>query len=285
LVEGFYGAELRDISIVSIAADSGGAGGHESPGQYHVRGGYGAIVRALASRIAKATTRLDAPVHVVDWRRAPVVLELVRGDRVEADFAIVTVPLGVLHARALRFTPALDEQPHARALAGLAMGHVTKVVMRLRDRVWSTHRDDRVDFVFAHTGDFPTYWLRTQGGAYILTAWAGGPHGRRLAGTSSAGLVERALDGFSASVGISRARLASSVVSHYHHDYTNDPFTRGAYSYAHVGGADAAHTLTQPLGGRVFFAGEATDHDYEGTVAGALASGERAALQIARIAA
>jgi monoamine oxidase len=279
LVEGFYGADLHDISVASIAADSGGAGGEGSPGRFHVRGGYGAIVDALVARLGNATVSLARPVAAVHWRRAPLVLELRDGDRVEADAVIVTVPLGVLHGGALRFTPSLDGEPHAGALAGLAMGHVTKIVLHLRAPVWPAHRGDRIDIVFAQRGQFPTYWLRSREATHVLTAWAGGPQGRRLAGTSRDTLVEHALDGFAATVGVARAELAAAVVGHHHHDYSGDPLVRGAYSYTRVGGADAAATLAQPLGGRVFFAGEATDADYEGTVAGALASGARAAWQ------
>jgi monoamine oxidase len=49
-----------------------------------------------------------------------------------------------------------------------------------------------------------------------------------------------------------------------------------------VGGAGARESLAEPLEDTLFFAGEATDADEAGTVAGALRSGQRAALQILR---
>ena len=67
---------------------------------------------------------------------------------------------------------------------------------------------------------------------------------------------------------------------HHFHDYASDPFARGAYSYTRVGGHRAAEQLSRPLDDRLFFAGEATDAEYEGSVAGALASGVRAAHQV-----
>jgi len=48
-----------------------------------------------------------------------------------------------------------------------------------------------------------------------------------------------------------------------------------------VGGTGSSRRLARPVDGTLFFAGEATDESGEaGTVAGALASGERAADQV-----
>jgi monoamine oxidase len=64
----------------------------------------------------------------------------------------------------------------------------------------------------------------------------------------------------------------------YVHDWQRDPFARGAYAYVTVGGEGAPDDLARPVDDTIFFAGEATAADGEiGTVAGALASGVRAA--------
>ena len=73
------------------------------------------------------------------------------------------------------------------------------------------------------------------------------------------------------------------MLQHYHfHDYQSDPWARGAYSYVRVGERHAPHELARPLADTLFFAGEATNANYEGTVTGALGSGNRAANQITR---
>lgn len=53
-----------------------------------------------------------------------------------------------------------------------------------------------------------------------------------------------------------------------------------SYSYVSVGGLGAAKSLNKPMEQTHFFAGEATDLDQMGTVAGALGSGRRAASQV-----
>jgi monoamine oxidase len=63
--------------------------------------------------------------------------------------------------------------------------------------------------------------------------------------------------------------------------WASDPFTCGAYSHVPPGGSyDDYHTLAQPIGRRLFFAGEATSIRYPSTVHGAYESGERAAQEV-----
>lgn len=284
-IEGFYGADLGDISIVNVAEDAGGAGGDDSPGQYRVRGGYDRVVAALASRITAAKLHLGCTVQRIDWRGSPIRIEYEYGDCIAtatAARAIVTVPLGVLQAGGIVFEPALEA--HARAIEQLAVGQVVKIVLWLREPVWDAHDPSRVDFVHGIDTGFPTYWLRSADQTHLLTAWAGGQRAQELAGYSVATLVERAIDGYATATGASRARIAAAVREHYFHDYAHDPFARGAYSYVRVGASGAVSQLAEPVADRLFFAGEATDVEYEGTVAGALASGARAAEQILRLA-
>jgi len=65
------------------------------------------------------------------------------------------------------------------------------------------------------------------------------------------------------------------------HDWGSDPWARGAYSYVAVGGMTARSKLTKPIENTLVFAGEAFDTSGQAsTVAGALASGQRAARQM-----
>ena len=67
-------------------------------------------------------------------------------------------------------------------------------------------------------------------------------------------------------------------MSFHHHDWSRDPYARGAYSWVPLGGMDAAATLARPVDDTLFFAGEATHaHGDFGTVPGATETGIRAA--------
>jgi monoamine oxidase len=63
----------------------------------------------------------------------------------------------------------------------------------------------------------------------------------------------------------------------YFHDWTADPYARGAYSYVSAGGLQAADSLAQPVENTLYFAGEHVAPGEWGTVHGAIASGRRAA--------
>jgi len=110
--------------------------------------------------------------------------------------------------------------------------------------------------------------------APLLTAWAGGPKAQRLTGSSPRRLLDAALASVESIFGRgARAMLQAACVK----DWMQDPYSRGAYSYVLVGGMGAREQLAAPLDGAVFFAGEATESEEPGTVAGALRSGVRAA--------
>ncbi|GGD64972.1 flavin monoamine oxidase family protein [Microbacterium murale] len=64
-------------------------------------------------------------------------------------------------------------------------------------------------------------------------------------------------------------------------EWATDPFSRGAVSYTRIGVQSATRqTLAEPVQGRVYFAGEATDVDNPGTMRGAIHSGESAAMRL-----
>lgn len=290
LVEGFYAAPLADISIASIAADAGGVGDVDAGDnrQARVASGYGPLAEWLRTRFEHAGGRIlyRHVVRAIDWTELSARIVFRHNnhdDSIRARRVIVTLPLGVLLARddtRVQFYPALGD--HARALDGLAMGQVVKLVACMREPVWEDYArtDKPLEFLHGRGTAFPTYWIRRRGDHHALTAWAGGPHALPLAGLASESLLARALDGFAQSVDMPRSAL-EAVVEHVHfHDYAADPFARGAYSYTRVGGHGSAENLARPLGDTLYFAGEATDAEYEGSVAGALMSGERAAHQI-----
>ena len=138
---------------------------------------------------------------------------------------------------------------------------------------------------FLHTTDrdFPTWWTAYPISAPVLVAWCGGRRARELSNLARPAIVEHAIDALARQLAVSRRRLHGELEQAWTHDWQNDPFARGAYSYQVVGGAEAPSLLARPLHGTLFFAGEATDESgATGTVHGAIASGRRAASQVLR---
>jgi len=269
MVEGFDAADPRRVSAQSIIEEWGG--GELGSSQPRPQGGYGALFDWLGNSIVAsgARLRLGAEVKRVSWQRHLVTLSGAFGSA-KAPRVIVTLPLGVLEAGPLRF------REKRGALRKLASGPVIRVAMRFHRPFWEK-RAAQVAFFHSPGAPFPTFWTPLPMRAPLLTAWAGGPKAARLTGSSPEKLIDAALASVESAFGKGiRAELAAAYV----HDWMQDPHARGGYSYVLVGGEGAREELAAPLDDTIFFAGEATDSEEAGTVAGALRSGIRAARQV-----
>jgi monoamine oxidase len=133
----------------------------------------------------------------------------------------------------------------------------------------------------------PTWWGFGSRPAKCLVGWVAGPRADRFAAAhagprAATERVQAALATLARGLKVRPLALRSAVEDARVFDWVDDPFARGAYSWIPVGGLDAPVALGAPLEGRLFFAGEATDRTGEpGTVHAALASGTRAAAEIA----
>lgn len=298
-VAGFHAADLERISERALA-DGGSPGDDEREKRIgRLRDGYGAIVEWLASPIADRI-RLTTVVRGVAWEAGRVELALARPDGsplppVAARAAIVTVPVGVLQAPpddggGIAFAPPLDAK--REALAGIAMGAVVRVAVRVREPFWIDGRFgaaqgvkslDQLSFVQGDDEAFPVWWTTYPMRSRLLVAWAGGARAARLAASAPGELDAQVVAALARSFGVTRSRAASLVEATWTHDWIHDPYSRGAYSYQTVGGSGAPEALARPIRRTLFFAGEACAPDARtGTVDGAIASGERAARALER---
>ena len=272
-VQGFNGADPSLVSERSLAEQ-----GDPTEGAAEARrilNGYAALIVHLEREVA-GLIRLGSDVRRVDWSEAGVrVVE--RGGTAHAARAVVlTVPLPMLQDGTVRLDPAVPTL--ARAARGLVMGHVARVCIVVRERFWERKTTDTLSFVHTPKRVIGVWWTQHPVQAPMLVGWAGGPPALEL--TRSGAFEETAVAELAHAFGTRRARAESLVESIHWHDWSNDPFVRGAYSYVGVGGASAARTMARAIEGRVFVAGEATDGGSGGTVEGALASGQRAAKQV-----
>jgi monoamine oxidase len=293
-VEGFHAADPNLISAQALAEGGSPGGDVRERRLAHVVDGYDRVIAWLATPLS-ARIRLSSIVTTVRWTPRRVAIDVARRKPITARAAIVTIPLGVLQAPpgqrgAIAFEPELRAK--APALARLEMGAALRVVLRLNERFWAdekfaaTHAREGVERMsFLHTSDkdFPTWWTTYPFTSPLIVGWCGGPRARRLLEESEAVIINRAVNALARQCGVTQRRMRSMVEEAWTHDWLHDPFARGAYSYAKVGGLDASAMLARPLAGTLFFAGEATDTEgATGTVHGAIASGRRAVRQVQR---
>ena len=303
-VEGYHAAHADRISARALStADQE----QDEPGgnrQFRILDGYDALVRWLEAGLdpQRSEILLGTTVISVRWRKGMVDIETAstRGDRprtIAARAAIVTIPIGIWKAPreqqgAVRFEPPLAVKE--KAVAQLESGHVVKVIFRFAERFWDDpvflrkrmgqlrYRGLPLNFVHASDRYVPTWWTSAPVRTPLLTGWAGGHAADALLAEGESGMIDRTLDSLASVFAMRRRSLDELVVTSWTHDWQADPFSRGAYSYAAVGGKSAHRALARAVESTLYFAGEATSSDQTGTVAGAIESGRRAAGEVLR---
>lgn len=300
-IEGFDAAIPERVSVRWLALTEAAADSIEGGRQFYLLEGYDRLFGWLRDglNLERTALRLGTVAREIRWERGRV--EVTARSRlgtelepVEARAAVVTLPLGVLAAApeaegAVRFTP---EPPGKReAMALLEMGHVVKVVLRFREPFWDLPGGvggaelpamPRLSFLFADDGVVTTWWTRYPLVAPTLTAWVGGPRAAALVSQGDTAIVAAAVEALARALGVGRGPLEARLEGWHFENWSADPYSRGAYSFVRVGGIEAPRRLGEPVEGTLFFAGEATDPaGHTGTVHAALASGRRAAGEVA----
>ena len=279
-VEGFNAADQDKISVAALVRQQAAEDTIQADRLYHLSKGYDALPRYLADAFLNAggELRLSHPVESIEWRRGAVT---VRGafDTVTAARAVVTLPLGVLKADTVRFEPSAPGL--RKSLSGMEMGPVLRVALLFHRPFWKALSPDMF-FLFSPGELIPTWWTAHPDAAPQITGWIGGTSA--LAGSQGLrgeALVEAALRQLAVMFNWSGEALQAELVAGCTHDWMADPWARGAYSYASVGGVDASTALARNVEQTLYFAGEHTDTEgHWGTVHAALTSGQRAAREV-----
>ncbi|HLY92708.1 MAG TPA: NAD(P)/FAD-dependent oxidoreductase [Candidatus Angelobacter sp.] len=280
-VEGFHAADPALISVHSLIRDSRAEEAIEGEHQYRIASGYDDLVRAVAERIDPKLCRIvkNAVVREIVWQRGEVIARTSTAE-FKSPRAVITLPLGVLKANSVVFSPSLPEKQNAMSF--LEMGPVIRVSLCFETKFWQ-HEPEMADlsFLFTDNPEFPTWWTSNPLPYPILTGWAAGPNAAAHTGRSQDEIIQSAVQALARILEFDESKLRRQMTGAYMHDWQEDPFSRGAYSYASVGGIDAARALAAPVAETLYFAGEATNCDgYNGTVHGAIATGFRAAEEL-----
>ena len=300
-VEGFHAADPAVISERALAEGGSPQGDRREMRIGRVVGGYDTLIECLAEPV-RSDIRLETIVTSVAWRRgrAEVTCRDATGAHTTSFAAraiVVTVPAGVLSATApaagaIEFDPPLPRAT-TRAMELTAMGAVVRLVLRFKRAFWHDERlakrlgardIDVMSFLQSREPlPFPTWWTSYPINSPALVAWTGGPPAAELARLPFKEIERRAISSLATILSMKPATVRRELIATFHHDWINDPFSRGAYSYSRVGGADACVKLSRPVRDTIWFAGEAADRlGRTGTVHGAIDSGWRAADEILR---
>jgi monoamine oxidase len=115
----------------------------------------------------------------------------------------------------------------------------------------------------------------------VLTGWLAGPRADRVSSLAEAELIGMGLASLGEIFGLPEEVIRRNLVAARAINWGNDPFARGAYTYATPRTREAHSILRRPNGDAIFFSGEALYAGPDmGTVEAALASGQETAQTI-----
>lgn len=265
-----HGVDLDELSSADVAVY--GAYGVNAL----VKEGLGALVTHFAQGLP---IRTGVVVTGIDWSGAGVVVSTLRGD-IQARAVIVTVSTGVISAGSIRFTPALPLELQ-QAFSDLPMGLLTKIALQTDGARFSLPDNGFV------TGSIHTplparsaFFLSFPAGQDLCVGFVGGSHAWELEKSGEKTAIAFAVDQLASLIGTDvRRHIRKGKMT----TWGSNPLTRGAYAAARPGRHSARSLLRDPLGDRVFFAGEAMGGQYPALLSGSHLSGEKAAHQVAAV--
>ena len=256
-----FGKDLAEISALDFSRAA------DRDSDAFCRQGLGALIANLAQDLPIA---LSAPVTRIDFSGRAVAVETPKG-MFSAPAVIITASTNVLRSGKIKFVPGLPKR-HLDAAAGLLLGSYDHIALELADNVLGLDHDE---LVFERSSSNRTAALLANvRRSSLCVVDVAGAFGRSLAAQGERAMISFATDWLTDLYG---GAVRGAVRRSHATRWNAEPWILGASSAAATGAAASRRILMEPVGSRIWFAGEAAHETLGGTVGGAWESGERAA--------
>ncbi|KAK3272903.1 hypothetical protein CYMTET_18830 [Cymbomonas tetramitiformis] len=249
------------------------------------------VVQYLAKDV-QVVTNWPVTAVKVEEGSAGVVLTGPAGSKLRCAAVVVAVPLTVLQDSDIAFSPPLPA-PKSHAVKTIRMGNAIKVLLAFEKSFWPEGLFD----VCCMDSFLPEIWmleypaqeqqtpspegLKCRGTA-LITAFVAGEFADQMTSMADDEVIRRSLDQLDkmfAQPDLSRPASTAFTGGHVA-NWSKQKFIRGAYSFPTVGAAGCREALAAPIGGRLFFAGEATHVGVNPCLQAAMETGLRAAAEV-----
>jgi monoamine oxidase len=236
---------------------------------FQITNGYDRIPAFLADGL---DIRFEHIVTSIDYSGDEVVVQTARETFV-TDQVIIAVPLGVLKAGMIGFSPALPDRI-AGPVQRLEMGTVNKFFLTWDEAFWDAEQP-YFGLTTEEKGEFNYFVnLKMTTGQPALVTFTFGAAAAQSEAMSDEAVLARIMDNLKTIHGVD----IPAPTSFSRTNWASDPFTLGSYTFATTGTRSTDFkAFEEAIGNKLFFAGEHTSFDYRGTVHGAMFSGVRAA--------
>lgn len=264
-IETYYSSTFEELSFMYYADEKMLPGGEAEP-----IGGYQVLIQHMCKGLH---IELEQKVDSISYSKSGVEVMTNRGKFV-ADYAICTVPLGVLKSNTIRFNPPLPDSKQ-KAIDVLGVGLMNKVALQFPTNFWSEDTES-IGYTSSTKGKYRWFFNLKSSGSNTLLAFLTSHIAIESEQLPDHEVVANLMEVLRKIYGASIPEPTATLVTHW----GADPFAMGAYSYLKYGStSDDYDEMAKPVE-NLLFAGEATSKDFPGYVHGAYVSGLREALRI-----
>ena len=238
-----------------------------------VTNGYDKVANFLGQGL---DIRLNSRVTEINYNATKSLLK-VNGNSIEADYVIVSVPLGVLKNNSIAFKPSLPATKVA-AIQNIKMGNVNKFLFIWDTPFWDTNIQ-YIGYTPETKGKFNYLMnmMKFLPTTYALMTFAYGDYATVTETMTDTQIISELMAQLKTIYGNSIPNPTNMLRTKWGQNIN----TFGAYSFATNGTTSADFvTMATEINNKLFFAGEHTERDYRASVHGAYISGIREANKI-----
>ena len=270
-----YAADFQDLSI--LEHDPSLMEEEEEGSNAILPYGYDLVTLKLSKNIP---IELNTQVTAVTYSNQGVIFQTNKGN-FEADYGIVTVPLGVLKAKAIEFIPPLPKERQS-AIDLLQMGLFNKIFLCFSFPFW-----DNTEWITIIPPEnshamFDFMNLDRVSKRPILLSFVSGQFAQDLENKSDNEIVDLMMDSLKKAYGDNIPKPCSALITRW----GKNPLFNGSYSYFPAVQPEGLphQVMDPPLQERLFFGGEAFSMHENSTVFGAFMRGQQIAQRILELA-
>ncbi|HSW93423.1 MAG TPA: FAD-dependent oxidoreductase [Gammaproteobacteria bacterium] len=236
---------------------------------------YQPIIEGLAK---KCRIDLNTTVKAINYHENQV--EIVTQDTsMFADLVIITLPIGVLQKNSVQFNPPLPKNK-LKAIQSVGMGLLNITAIKFPKLFWPEKQHALLFTEFDPSSTSIFINLAPLMSQPVLVGYTGGESAFQLEKQPDEEIIKKIMVNFRNHFTTDLPDPESFIITRW----SEDPFSYGSYSYFKTGSTSADYdALAEPIGNKLFFAGEATCSTCPSTTHGAYLSGIREAERIRKI--
>ena len=233
----------------------------------HSEEGYGSLVSDMYKNIP---VELNTKVKEIDWSGSGVKVITDKGT-LNPNKCIIRVSNGVLSSGQIKFTPKLDVEKE-ESFSKISMGHYNRITFKFKKLFKKKAEDSYLYYnIDSQNAPSPKGVVGTinPSGTNLCMLDPGGEFGKELAKEGEDASLEFGLNELRNIYG---SKIDKDLINSHVKNWSTDPLFLGSWASAEPGAFKYREILRQPVGDRIYFAGEATARDW-GSVDGAQDSG------------